>query len=136
MPRKGKLDKDAVYGVIGIKGTHLLKKGRFRGFLRQHDCGVTDAAGLAGLGLITDVDHAGRVFPHPYNHKVRHAAVLFRQRRHLLFDALLKGGRYLFSVYKDHRSMHNSTGQWSDPKISLWISVETSLSLRASDTTK
>ena len=29
MSRKGKLDKDAVYGVIGIKGTHLLKKGRF-----------------------------------------------------------------------------------------------------------
>ena len=37
---------------------------------------------------------------------------------------------------RDHKFAMSSTGQWSEPKISLWMSVETMLSLRDSDTTK
>ena len=36
----------------------------------------------------------------------------------------------------NHKLTLSSTGQWSEPKISLWMSVETRASFKASDTTK
>ena len=49
------------------------------------------------------------------------------------FSLLFSGEQAFFTGY---RSMSSSTGQWSEPKISLWISAARILSAMRRDTIK
>ena len=100
---EGKLHQQAVHAVIGIERPDFFQERLFRGFFRQYQGGVPDAARLAGLGLVAHVHHAGGVFAHTHNHQMRHAPVFFRERSHLLRQPLFNGGRNLFSVDEFHR---------------------------------
>ena len=88
--RQGKLDQDAVYGVVLVEGAHEVKEFVLGGCIGKDDGAVADAHGLAGLFLVADVNHAGGVFTHAHDHQVRNPSVLLGEGCNLLFYFLFQ----------------------------------------------
>ena len=76
LPGEGQLNEDAVDFGVGIQRGNLLQQHRFRGGFFHHKGRVLDAAGLAGLGFVPDIDDACRVFPYADNDEMRHPSIL------------------------------------------------------------